>query len=409
MKNQGGDFGFGKGGWINQQNKQRQTHLDFYPVAITDKSGKPISQVIRKETDVISTAEFEEINDELIPVLFRYKDVGGYKKQDIIIWFKPSKEFLTVLKKMEIADQQIIEITENILNENNKVQIDYNYDIGIESIEGLKLDRKTLECLGFSFTDSTVDYKYEHKGDWITFFFYPSGVGHNSTSLSKFKNLQDSLKLIESPPLLCGVTDYLGKYHLTFSSPFDDTNENGGVDFIDYCVPIHMVEIDDFQNIEKSVFWFYPNERFFNCLPDSIAIPMRKEFNYHKKESGLVDEIIIEDFVPTKNDEDSEEVSCEYFPSFCEGLPGLDKLNVYPNPSSNRINIEVLISRGKSIDFRIFDLSGRVLIDDLPTKTYQKEGKFKEEMDISSLNPGLYLLVLTDNEGARMTKRIVKN
>jgi len=115
--------------------------------------------------------------------------------------------------------------------------------------------------------------------------------------------------------------------------------------------------------------------------------------------------MIIEDFVP-----EEEEVPCEYFPSFCEGLPGLDNLNIYPNPASDRIiNIEVIISRGKSIDYRIFDLSGRMLIDDLPTRKYSSEGKYKETMDISSLTPGLYLLVLTDDEGARMTKRIVKN
>ena len=405
VKNVGGEFGFGKGGWINQHNKQSQTQFDFYPQVITDMTGRPIGQVIRKETDVISAEEFEKINDELIPVLFRYKDVGGYKKQDIIVWFKASKDLLAILGKMEGVDQEQIETMNIIWVADNEVIVDYNFEIKIEDFEGLKLDKETLECLGFSISDSALDYKYEHDGDWLTFFYNQTGIGHNNLSLSKFKNLQDSVKLIASPPLLYGMTDFLGKYHITLPS-FKDISEEGiDGDFFDYCIPIQTCEIIGLPNIEKTTFWFYPNERFFSCLPDSIGGPMRKEFNYHKKQSEIVEGIIIEDFVPTK----TEEVPCLYFPSFCEGLPGLDNLNVYPNPASEIVNMEVILSRGKSIDYRIFDLSGRLLVDDMPTRKYPKEGKYTEKMDVSGLTPGLYLLVLTDDEGARMTKRIVKN
>ena len=87
----------------------------------------------------------------------------------------------------------------------------------------------------------------------------------------------------------------------------------------------------------------------------------------------------------------------------------IENVNVYPNPASGIVNMEVILSRGKSIDYRIFDLSGRLLVDDMPTRKYPKEGKYTEKMDVSGLTPGLYLLVLTDDEGARMTKRIVKN
>ena len=184
----------------------------------------------------------------------------------------------------------------------------------------------------------------------------------------------------------------------------DVSKEGLGGDFFDYCIPIQTCEIIGLPNIEKTNFWFYPNERFFSCLPDSISEPMRKEFNYHKKQSGIVNEIIIEDFVPNE-----DPVPCEYFPSFCEGLPGLDRLHLYPNPAEDMINIDVMLSKEKTIDFRVFDLSGRLLLDDHPRRNYKSEGKYTEKMDLSSLTPGLYLLVLTDDEGAKMTKRLVKN
>ena len=402
----GGSYGFGKGGYINQSNKQTKTEFDFYPQIITDIAGNPIGQIFRKETRPIDPVEFEEMNDELLPVLFRYKDVGGQRKQDIIVWFRISDELIEILNNLEIKDQRYIDFLGAIAADGTDVKVDYNFEIEFNEFEGIKLDRETLECLGFSISDSALDYKYENNGDWITFFYNQTGVGYNNISISKFKNLQDSLMLIASPPLLCGMTDFLGKYHITLPSFMDVSQEGLGGDFFDYCIPIQTCEIIGLPNIEKTSFWFYPNERFFSCLPDSIGDPMRKEFNYHKRESGIVDEIIIEDFEPTS---ENEAIPCEYFPSFCEGLPGLDNIHLYPNPADNLINIDIILSKAKTIDYRIFDLGGRLLLDDHPRRIYKNEGKYTEKMDISSLTPGLYLLVLTDDEGARMTKRLVKN
>jgi len=102
-------------------------------------------------------------------------------------------------------------------------------------------------------------------------------------------------------------------------------------------------------------------------------------------------------------------IPCQYFPSFCAGLPGLDNLNVYPNPASDQITIDVILSQPKEIQYKILDLLGRIVNDELSTKKYSDSGRFTETMDVSFLKSGLYLLVLTDKEGAKMTKRILKN
>ena len=62
----------------------------------------------------------------------------------------------------------------------------------------------------------------------------------------------------------------------------------------------------------------------------------------------------------------------------------------------------------KTIDYRVFDLSGRLVIDEVPQKEYNSAGQHKEKIDLTHLNSGFYLLVLTDEMGARMTKRVVR-
>jgi hypothetical protein len=50
-----------------------------------------------------------------------------------------------------------------------------------------------------------------------------------------------------------------------------------------------------------------------------------------------------------------------------------------------------------------------VISDEGSPENYPEGGQFKHQMDISKLQTGLYLLVMTDGEGAKLTKRFVKN
>ncbi len=409
----GGDCGFGRTNIsyrLKQLEKLTPTKHDFYPVFITDRQGDISSHF--PEVKVISKGSFDENCNQLIPLLFRYKEVGGYNKSDIILWFKPSLRFLEILEAIEPSDQRLITMTEMILDLNGAININYNFEeaVMIEPIQIIKLDRQTLECLGFTFSEENIKFQYQYQGDMFHYRLDTNGgVASGFWAVNKIEKVIDSIQLVNAPPMLFSITNSRRKMMVGFESiknrsRIDETNPI----ILDLCVPVKINDYTGKIPLEDFVFWFYPNEHFFDCLPDSIGEPMKKEFNFHKKELGIEDDLIIEDFVPT-NDKKVEEVPCEYFPSFCEGLPGLDDLNVYPNPANEMLNMEVILSRGKSIDYRIFDLSGRLLVDDMPTRKYSKEGKYTEKMDVSGLTPGLYLLVLTDDEGARMTKRVVKN
>ena len=58
---------------------------------------------------------------------------------------------------------------------------------------------------------------------------------------------------------------------------------------------------------------------------------------------------------------------------------------------------------------KVFDISGRLMIDEFETLKYENGGMFREQFDLSSLKEGFYLLVFTDDEGAKMTRRVIKN
>ncbi len=61
------------------------------------------------------------------------------------------------------------------------------------------------------------------------------------------------------------------------------------------------------------------------------------------------------------------------------------------------------------IRFQVFDLDGRLISNGETPADFQSGGQYKHQMDISKLQGGFYLLVMTDEEGARLTRRFVKN
>ena len=74
----------------------------------------------------------------------------------------------------------------------------------------------------------------------------------------------------------------------------------------------------------------------------------------------------------------------------------LESLKIYPNPSSDFINIEMLNYNLKKYTFTITDLSGKLLVKSENTK----------KVDVSNLSPGIYFGTMTV-EGQKLTKKIV--
>jgi hypothetical protein len=81
-------------------------------------------------------------------------------------------------------------------------------------------------------------------------------------------------------------------------------------------------------------------------------------------------------------------------------------LTFWPNPANDVVYFDVKSNEfihGET-EIRLFDLSGQMLID----QKWLKDGQHLNKMDISNLNPGLYLINFSGQNGLNKTFKLVK-
>lgn len=87
--------------------------------------------------------------------------------------------------------------------------------------------------------------------------------------------------------------------------------------------------------------------------------------------------------------------------------PIRDKIDVYPNPFTDRISIQVTFSKAEPGTLRLFDFSGN-LIQSIDCQELAKTGNYYEEVMLPELMPGMYFLRLYRSEGMPQTVKLVK-
>jgi len=397
-------------------NQKPITSRSYFPICWSNTYGKVIRHDGKGWKEF--KKQFELINDTLTPVLFKWSENKHDPKDDILLWFVTDKSFY-----QDLFDEDSLELYRNLELVKELVKtypgvnrIDYNYTSTDPKIgKQIVLGKEYFSCFGISQKQDTVTYIYNYQGSaneiqCTTYGTSFRGILNESEMNSLGQRIVPPLFRISNDEHRGSTSITPSRYH-----NLDSTITRN--DWIDLCVPV-CFEVSPNSPIYATTFWFYACEELFSCLPDSIGIPMRLEYNRNVKpklSNGDSEKVQTKDRdvnMEQKSGSDSlreESVPCEYFKSFCEGLPGLDNLNVYPNPATDQISIDIILNQGKTIEYRILDLAGRVLNDEFPRKTYSDGGRYTESMDISSLKSGMYLLVLIDKEGASMTKRVLKN
>ena len=89
------------------------------------------------------------------------------------------------------------------------------------------------------------------------------------------------------------------------------------------------------------------------------------------------------------------------FQQFDNQLVSVQEVNVerffqlYPNPCSDNIRLDVQFEQSSSLSYRLYDFSGKMLISkEIPGQATS----FQEVIDLSDLAPGMYnLMVITEN------------
>ena len=96
--------------------------------------------------------------------------------------------------------------------------------------------------------------------------------------------------------------------------------------------------------------------------------------------------------------------------NFCSATLPLDvvkneftDLMVYPNPNKGNFNVQFKNAATDKIDIKIHDMSGRLIFE----KNYSNQGDFNENIQLSSVQSGVYLMSVYDGENSQVKRLII--
>ena len=406
---QGGSYGFGAGGYVNQSNKADLIKTDFYPVLLTNLEGKHLYPL--NTIKGITDETFELANDTLVPVYFSSRNLGGYTAvTDQLVWFKVSDDFFNRIHNERVnKSRKILEDVSRLRDQmGTRNRVEYLYNIDLPQPKILKLKPEYLNCMGIIISQSrdSVKYEFNYNGSDYRWFAWEKGIGIKRLTIG----LKDAAAPARRDQLLYSINRDINNRAGNFPVGFP-------VESADLILPVQIDDSTLTPTLQALIFWIYPNEKFFSCLPPDIARPMIMEFNYQLKR--LDPNLVLQlggsiglkggGLQKDAGDYTDEPVPCVYFTNLCETLSGLEYVNLYPNPATSQITVDLVLQKAKKIRFRVFDLSGKLISGDGPPQNYPEGGRVTYSVDISRLNPGFYLMVMTDEEGQRVTRRFVKN
>ena len=97
-------------------------------------------------------------------------------------------------------------------------------------------------------------------------------------------------------------------------------------------------------------------------------------------------------------------------PSVITGIIETDlfnkELNLYPNPTTSKLNVGYSLNSNADVNITIYDLSGRIVDFKL---TFGVVGENREAVDVSELQPGIYILELSANQRDKIISRFIIN
>ena len=82
----------------------------------------------------------------------------------------------------------------------------------------------------------------------------------------------------------------------------------------------------------------------------------------------------------------------------------ISELIVYPNPNSGSFNVKFNDATSEKVDINVFDMSGRTIF----TKNYTVQGNFNENIQLNTIQAGVYLLSIIDGTRTQVQRIIIK-
>ncbi len=83
---------------------------------------------------------------------------------------------------------------------------------------------------------------------------------------------------------------------------------------------------------------------------------------------------------------------------------GIDRFEVYPNPSSGMFSIEIDLGRVEDIKMEVYDLTGRMI----QSRKINRIAGYRDQLDLSREAPGVYLLRLKTTQGSSFRRLVIE-
>jgi hypothetical protein len=82
-----------------------------------------------------------------------------------------------------------------------------------------------------------------------------------------------------------------------------------------------------------------------------------------------------------------------------------DQINVFPNPATNELSVELISLEGSDIGITIYDLLGKIVYN---SNDKNGSASFKQTIDVSEFKRGIYYIKINDNINTYYNKLILQ-
>ncbi len=361
--------------------KKDYSHFSFYPIFESDDGFEPKGELYYYR------GRFEEFRDKIIPVRL----TGNYTDSHQLFYFKVNDDFFDALPDRYQYLSETFGCIQDLKRKTGREQVLlYQSEQVLQMGHFLYLDQVSLEKIGFTITDTVISFKYitpellEHKLMLTT-------MGRTAYTAI---DLSDKSSVVYNDLNLLLMTDENGKQ--TGSSWNFDPSRFNKYDQRQFdlkyqlLVPIVLTK-EQFPNIltENRVIWFEPTDSLFANLPPEIGEELKRDYEYL-----------------TAEDKSDLEAKCTFF-TICQTELKINSFNLFPNPATEKVNINFSLSEDLKASVGIYDLQGKLLNQPITDQQYFK-GINAIEVKLNGLAAGVYLLKLSTTNGYKIQRFIVE-
>jgi hypothetical protein len=329
----------------------------------------------------LGSSNFYSVAETLVPVITNncWND---------IFWFTPHKDFF---KALPDRYDYLRDTYENLIclkkKSPQKNFVNYWGNANSNLTDGiyiLKLTKEELQRIGIEFNSECVIITDKKKINHIDL----------CTSGTSITGKTSAFEFPPNPfPLV--ITDTIGRRKYIREFPFkqDSVNDKKYLESnLNLLIPIKLDVkklISESKNKQVLILWYYPTEELIDSLPENIKSVIKSEYESIVK--GI----------------ESKVTSCTYF-EVCKSTLILNDLKVYPNPASLSTTIEFNSPMKIVGEISLVNISGNH-IKLLKPKSEFKTGNNSFSINLSGINPGIYIISINTNKGFKTQRLIVSH